>query len=279
LEHFGAKVEVIDYSIDRFIPVDTDAVVPEVIDNMKKWTEDFKLDFMMSTDGDGDRPLLTDEKGDIVRSELLPMLAAKYLGIEAVASTITACTVLEKTSWFDKIVRTKVGSPFIVEAMEKLSHEYKYVSGYELNGGFFLNNDIVKNGKIIRKLVTRDAVLPILSTLALASEQNKLVSQLVNELPQRFTYSQSVKEIPTQKSLDILANYKLYMSDIENVFGNVVSINELDGLRLTFENDDVVHFRPSKNAPEFRNYTDSSSFESAKILSDKANDLVLKWCA
>ena len=46
-------------------------------------------------------------------------------------------------------------------------------------------------------------------------------------------------------------------------FGGVASMNFTDGARMTFESDDVVHLRPSGNAPEFRVYTESATEEAA----------------
>lgn len=278
ITRLGAKVTKIDYSNDVFVPVDTDAVNEETIEKMKKWDSDYNLDYVISTDGDGDRPLLTDEKGVLVRSELLPIFASKYMMADVLATTVTACSVVEKSGFVKKVVRTPVGSPFIVASMMDLEKEgYKRVTGYELNGGFFLLNDFEVDNKNIGSLPTRDAILPILATIALAIQNKCKVFDLVEALPKRFTYSSSVKDIPTELSLNTLANWENYKNDIVNNFGKIIEVNLLDGLRLTFENEDIVHFRPSKNAPEFRNYTESSSYGNAKTLSNKANDMVLKW--
>jgi len=267
LTRMGATVEKIEYSYEVFVPVDTDAVNDELIVKMKEWDEKYNLDHIIATDGDGDRPLLTDENGNQVRSELLPLLAAKYLGAEAIALTLTACTAAERTGWFRKTIRTKVGSPYILEAIENLEKEgIKKVMGYELNGGFFTGD-----------LKTRDALMPILGTIALAKQSNKTISQLILELPQRFTYSASVKGIPTELSLKTIDEWERHKEEIEATFGKITHIDRLDGLRLTFENEDIVHFRPSKNAPEFRDYTESDTYDKAKLLSNKALELINLW--
>ena len=45
----------------------------------------------------------------------------------------------------------------------------------------------------------------------------------------------------------------------ERGFSEIISINWIDGIRITFENGDVSHLRPSGNAPEFRNYGEAST--------------------
>ncbi len=45
---------------------------------------------------------------------------------------------------------------------------------------------------------------------------------------------------------------------------NVVETNQLDGLRMTLNNDEIVHLRPSGNAPELRCYAEASSNDRAE---------------
>jgi len=54
------------------------------------------------------------------------------------------------------------------------------------------------------------------------------------------------------------------------LFGRIKNINTIDGLRLTFDNDNIIHFRPSGNAPEFRCYSESDSAEGAKKINQTA---------
>ena len=46
----------------------------------------------------------------------------------------------------------------------------------------------------------------------------------------------------------------------------VTSIDVTDGLRMTLSDNDVIHLRPSGNAPELRCYAESTSDEKAKQL-------------
>ena len=41
--------------------------------------------------------------------------------------------------------------------------------------------------------------------------------------------------------------------------GEVVMVNTVDGLRLGFANGDIVHLRPSGNAPELRCYAEADT--------------------
>jgi phosphomannomutase len=47
---------------------------------------------------------------------------------------------------------------------------------------------------------------------------------------------------------------------------SIVSINTVDGFRAQFEGGDIVHVRPSGNAPEFRCIAESSTAVKAREL-------------
>ena len=51
---------------------------------------------------------------------------------------------------------------------------------------------------------------------------------------------------------------------------SIEAIDTTDGLRITLSNQDIVHFRPSGNAPELRCYAEASSIEQAKYLVNHA---------
>ena len=50
-------------------------------------------------------------------------------------------------------------------------------------------------------------------------------------------------------------------------------------LRLRFNNGDIVHLRPSGNAPELRCYTEANTQENAKILCEQCLARVAEWSA
>ena len=46
--------------------------------------------------------------------------------------------------------------------------------------------------------------------------------------------------------------------------GRVASLNRTDGLRIIFANEEIIHLRPSGNAPEFRCYAEATTDERAR---------------
>ncbi|HIF9155052.1 TPA: phosphomannomutase [Photobacterium damselae] len=266
-EALGAEVIALERS-DEFVPIDTEAVSDADKQKAKKWSKEYKLDFIFSTDGDGDRPLVADENGDWLRGDILGLLCADAMSIEALAAPVSCNTAIESCEHFKHISRTKIGSPYVIEVFDNLLQKYQSVAGFEANGGFLLGSDTSVNNKTIKALPTRDAVLPALMLLALAKE--KPIYELVSSLPQRFTHSDRIQNFATEKSLNILAKakedpssflQKLMFDDV-----NVESVDTTDGLRIVLVSGNVIHFRPSGNAPELRCYAESATIEDAIYL-------------
>lgn len=275
LEKLGAQVIRLGHS-DAFIPVDTEAV--ESLDLFKKWITEHNADILVSTDGDGDRPLVIDNKGRLVQGDKLGIICAEFLGIEAVALPISCNSGISEVSSFKKINFTKIGSPYVVEALNNLNAQFKSVAGFEANGGFILSSP-VHRVSVLKPLPTRDSVLPALTIIASAKKQNCTVADVVDKLPARFTSSVLAKNCPLETSQKILLTAS---SDPEKFVKQIIpdakiqSINTLDGLRMTTDKNKVIHLRPSGNAPEFRCYTESDSQKDADSLSSAALGKILE---
>ena len=268
LSELGAEVMPLGLS-ETFVPVDTEAIRPEDEALARNWAEQYRFDAIVSTDGDGDRPLISDETGKWLRGDIAGILCAAYLNVAAVVVPVSCNTAVEKSGFFEKVIRTKIGSPYVIEKMEEALHNDAHiVAGYEANGGFLLGSDIFSEGKYLNALPTRDAMIVILSLLLLSVEKNKTIRELVAELPERHTFSNRLENFPPDKSTVILNDISALgkqekINKVESIFGqhfgSVVMIDHTDGLRITFENDEIIHLRPSGNAPELRCYAEASS--------------------
>ena len=279
LSHLGAEVTPLGRS-DKFIPVDTEAIRPEDVQLAADWANTGKYDALVSADGDSDRPLISDEGGHWLRGDVAGILCAKFLAADSVSTPVSCNTAVEKCGWFREIRRTRIGSPFVVSSMiEASAAGAKRVVGYEANGGFLLNSDIEAGGKKLRALPTRDAVIVMLGILLLAKAQGKTVSQLAASLPARFTASDRLKNFATEKSAAILAKFNSGSETADNaaievmfgsICGRVASLNRTDGLRIVFTTEEVIHLRPSGNAPEFRCYAEAATDERAREITAAA---------
>ena len=274
---------------NAFTPVDTEAIRPEDIALARQWAATHDFDCIVSADGDGDRPLISDELGNWLRGDVAGILCARYLGAGIVATPVSSNSAVEKCGYFKRVIRTRIGSPYVVAAMnEALASATTPVVGYEANGGFLTGSDIQQGTRTLKALPTRDAIIVILATILLARQQSCTIAKLLKQLPQRFTASDRIKEFPTESSRSRLA--WLYPEDRELAnsriftlfgkdFGKVSGIDDTDGLHITFESGDVVHLRPSGNAPELRCYNEASSPERAEAMLRTCMSILSGWKA
>ena len=267
LELMGAELISLGRT-NAFVPIDTEAVSDADVRQARRWAEKYGFDAIFSTDGDADRPLLGDECGHWFRGDIAGVLCARFLGAQAVVSTVSCNTALESCGSFSKVVRTRIGSPYVIEAIEGLiTSGEQNVVGFEPNGGFLVGSPLEKNGKILVPLLTRDALLPILCLLSKAREKGCKVSELSQGLPARFTASDRLQNFPTETSRKILSELAASMDAIEvllnGLCGKAIGLDRTDGLRIFLEDNEIVHFRPSGNAPVLRCYAESVSQERA----------------
>ncbi|MCW4782445.1 phosphomannomutase [Enterobacter chuandaensis] len=264
-EALGAEVISLGRS-DNFVPIDTEAVSEGDREKAILWAEHYKLDAIFSTDGDGDRPLISDEKGQWLRGDVLGLLCSLALSVEAVAIPVSCNSMISTGHFFKHVKLTKIGSPFVIAAFSELSKSYKNIAGFEANGGFLLGSNILINEQPLAALPTRDAVLPAI--MLLYSSRDKSISSLVQQLPCRYTYSDRLQNVSPEKSHKLIAmgikNQQLLLNTIGLQDEIAVSLDTTDGIRIALDSNSIVHLRSSGNAPELRCYAEANSLESAK---------------
>ncbi len=265
----GAEVVRIERS-DQFVPIDTEAVGEEDKAKARLWSAQYQLDAIFSTDGDGDRPLVADEYGEWLRGDILGLLCADALKIDALAVPVSCNTAVVSCGHFANVTPTKIGSPYVIAEFSELARTYNRIAGFEANGGFILGSDIDVAGKALKALPTRDAVLPFL--MLLASAGHDAISSLVSDLPQRFTHSDRIKNFPTEFSYALISEGKEDLGSLLNKLGLydkcATHSDCTDGLRLFLTDGCIIHLRPSGNAPELRCYAEANTYYEAKKLVD-----------
>ncbi|MEM6891946.1 MAG: phosphomannomutase [Pseudomonadota bacterium] len=248
---------------DTFIPVDTEAVDPVVSAQIMDWVKDHRLDALVSTDGDSDRPLMADERGQIVPGDILGQITAEALKAAVVVTPVSSNSgVMHKG--FQEVRRTPIGSPFVIDGMQGASRAV----GYEANGGFLLGFTADGPNGVLAPLLTRDCVLPLIAPLVAAEGP---LSERVAAEPAIFTKVGRLQEMPTEASralvtrltedatarADFLAPLGVTETDAPDL---------TDGLRIPLDNSRTLHIRPSGNAPELRLYIEANSPEGAAAL-------------
>ncbi len=272
LENLGARVVLAAWS-EKFIPVDTENV--SNLNELESLMFNSDAEILVSADGDADRPLVIHRKQGQIVGDLLGLMTARYLGIEAISIPVSCTSLIDDSAWFKKIERTKIGSPFVISGMEKIRSEFNSVAGFEANGGFILGADI----KSLRALGTRDALLPIIAYLKLHStgwlQENEEflfsksnVSGLLKDFP--LESSQALLKIVEENPSSLMESSPI----LREQFSSVKEVNKIDGIKFLSANGVSVHLRPSGNAPEFRVYVEAGN----KALAEEILREALKFC-
>lgn len=268
LERLGAEVLSLGRT-DTFVPIDTEAVRAEDIAQARAWAQAHRFDAILSTDGDADRPLIGDETGTWLRGDLVGILCAQYLQADVVVTPVSSNTAVEKCGAFRQVVRTRIGSPFVIAGMEACRGTGRVV-GYEANGGFLLGSDVERGAAVLKALPTRDSVLPMLALLVMARDRGCRLSQLGDGLPRRFTASDRIQAVPAGFSRALIARLGQDPARAAALMapdaGDVAGLDATDGLRVSFASGEIVHLRPSGNAPELRCYAEADDESRARDL-------------
>jgi len=153
---------------------------------------------MFTTDGDSDRPALFQEDGVFVYGDKLGYITCEYIAnlnaskgkklFAAVTATVSDAVVRRLQHIGFEVVKVKVGSPYVVKAMEdrmEVAHksgEDIICVGFERNGGFLLGTDItLDNGAVLKALPTRDAALPTIAAFHTAKNEGRTIGELFRD--------------------------------------------------------------------------------------------------
>ncbi len=279
LTHFGAEVLPLGRS-ETFIPVDTEAVSADTLNKLKLWAAEHELDAIVSADGDGDRPLVADETGMVIRGDLLGLVAAQFLDAALVVTPVTSNSGVERAGGFE-VLRTRVGSPYVIAGMNgAVSGGERRVVGFEANGGLLTGSDFTIEGQILKALPTRDCFLPILAILRQAHLKRLSLSQMAASFKLPVAAADRLENIPVEAGAALMAHLRAGPNELSGFLapiGEVAATSDIDGLRVSLKDGRIVHFRPSGNAPEMRCYVEADDAESADTLLQAGLRRVREW--
>jgi len=268
LRGFGAEVVLAGRS-ETFVPIDTENIDDDALAGIRRLLPPEPVDAIVSTDGDSDRPLIlgVDPRNGEPRffpGDLVGMIVAEHLGAGAVVVPVSCNDAIDRGALAPVLEpKTRIGSPYVIAGMQAAAAKGRTtVCGWEANGGFLLGSDVHRDGRVLRALPTRDAILPILAVLFSAREKGISLLDLFGRLPARFTSATLIRDFPRAAGRKLVA--EMPPAALEPVFGPIDRVDRTDGLRVYFQGGDVIHLRPSGNADEFRVYACADTAERAR---------------
>lgn len=238
LERLGAAAIPAGRSA-TFVPIDTEnvqdglvAAIQEMADRAA--AEHGPIDAVVSTDGDSDRPLILGvEAGRVVffGGDLLGMVTAEFLGADAVVVPVSCNDAIDRGKLRPALEpRTRIGSPYVIEGMERARLKgRRAVCGWEANGGFLTGSAIERAGRTLSPLPTRDAVLPLLAALAAARERGCPLVELFARLPQRRSRASLIRDFPRPASAAMMRRFSPSDEKVREVTFDPLSVIALIG--------------------------------------------------
>jgi phosphomannomutase/phosphoglucomutase len=204
-------------------------------------------DLGVAFDGDGDRSIFCDEKGEILTGDKSALLLSNFILSKNPHSTIVTClnsgsgieTLAQNTK--SNVIRTKVGS---VEVSRKMVQTGALI-GFEENGGFMY-------GKYNQ---VRDGAMTLALALDLLSFSGKTVSEETKLLPLSFTTKDKVvcSRENASRLIKVLADQNQ-------------NSDTTDGIKITFDKKNWIMVRPSGTEPIIRIYAEADSQEKLEAL-------------
>lgn len=236
-----------DLNPNKFLARDTET--EGAVKQLQQKIKEENADFGVAYDGDGDRSVFVDSDGRFIPGDYTGSLIAKYSSSDIVVTPVNTSQIVETIG--KKIIRTKVGSPYVVAAMKKHGASF----GFEANGG----------GISSEVMLTRDGGSTTIKILNLLKKTGKSLKELVDTLPKCYLYRTKV-ECPGELNDTILEQSKKRYKGIK--------IEEIDGVKIWIDNSSWILFRPSSNAPEFRVFAEAKTEADAKKLGQDGIDFV-----
>ncbi|BCL61018.1 phosphoglucosamine mutase [Desulfomarina profundi] len=209
-EELGAKVTPLGINPDgKNINDNCGALFPEL---MAEKVKNSGADIGLALDGDGDRLIVCDERGEIVDGDHIMAICARELLkqrklkkktlVATVMSNMGLEVAMEKMG--GRMVRTAVGDRYVVECMRKK----KYSFGGEQSGHLvFLDH-----------ITTGDGILAGLQLLAIMKKRKKPLSELAAIM---HSFPQVLKNVRTSTKIDVntLPNFTETVEAFEKKLG------------------------------------------------------------
>ncbi len=245
----GCKVSTINANIDGTFSGRPPEPRPETLGDLATTVKAVGADLGVAYDGDADRSIFVDEKGNIIMGDQTFALVAKYFLMdnpgEKIVTPLSSSTIIKDIAdkYNGQIVWTKIGSVTVAQTMKEL----KAKLGGEENGGIFYGpHQSVRDGAMTTAL--------ILNIMARTGEK---LSTLIEELPEYFIEKAKIdcREELKQETLQKL---------IEQTKG--LKTNTLDGVKIWFKDKSSILIRPSGTEPIYRLYAEAKTSQKTRKL-------------
>ena len=262
IRKLGCDVTTLNSQADGFFPGRDPEPIEENLGELITVVKELNADIGLAHDGDADRTICIDEKGNFVLGDKTFSLVEKQMLKENNGGTIVT-TVATSQAIYDiaeeyngKVIATAVGDLLVARKRK----DENGLFGGEENGGLIFPDFVYG----------RDAVMTVAKILEIVAKEKKPISELVSELPVYYASKMKIecpddeKEFVMDSIADEVKNTTEYKLDLT------------DGVKI-LKDDGWMIIRPSGTEPIFRCFAESDSQMKADEMTDWGISLIKKY--
>ncbi|HSQ01966.1 MAG TPA: phosphoglucosamine mutase [Methanobacterium sp.] len=256
LRKLGCEVTTMNCQPDGFFPGRNPEPTAENLAELMKVVKSTNADLGIAHDGDADRTICIDEKGNFVFGDKTFALVEKDMLIENDGGIIVT-TVATSAAIYDiaeeyggKVIATKVGDLLVARELKNRNGLF----GGEENGGLIFPDFVYG----------RDAALATAKIIEIIAKEAKPLSELIEELP-KYCSAKLKVECPDDLKTDIMKKIVDATCEFE--------VDTKDGVKILTDEGWVI-IRPSGTEPIFRCFSEAKNEEDAKKMAEWGISLV-----
>lgn len=229
---------------------------PQNVEDLKKAVLDNRCDLGIIFDGDADRVMFTDEKGQFIQPDLMIAILADYYSskgikgkaLQDIRTSKSVTEHVEKAGF--KMDIWRVGRAYAALKLREIDG----IFGGELAGHYYFKDFYYSDSAYLAALI-------ILGEISKARSRGVTVSQLINSITKYYgtgeiNYHINDKDQAINKVVEELT-----------ICEKPVKVHDFDGFRVEYE-DWWFNIRPSNTEPYLRLIIEAKSIE---LLSEKTN--------
>lgn len=258
LRRLGCQVTTMNCQPDGFFPGRNPEPTEDNLKDLINAVKNLGADLGIAHDGDADRTICIDENGDFVFGDKTFALVEKAM-LKENGGGLIVTTVATSSAIYDiaeeyngEVIATRVGDLLVARELKDKNGLF----GGEENGGLIFPDFVYG----------RDAALTTAKIVEIISNENKPLSELIEELPSYRSEKKKV-ECPDELKREVMGKIAEATREFE--------VDTKDGVKI-FTDEGWVIIRPSGTEPIFRCFAEAKNEEDAKKMAEWGISLVLE---
>ena len=262
IRKLGCDVTSLNSQPDGFFPGRDPEPIEENLQELISVVKELGADIGLAHDGDADRTICIDEKGNFVLGDKTFTLVEKQMlkennGGTIVTTVATSQAIYDVAEEFNgEVIATAVGDLLVARKLKDTDGLF----GGEENGGLIFPDFVYG----------RDTVMTVAKILEIVAKESKPLSELVAELPVYYASKMKIECPDDEKEfvMTSIADEIKTTTDFE--------LDLTDGVKI-LKDDGWVIIRPSGTEPIFRCFAESDSQDKADEMTDWGISLINKY--